>query len=96
MHHVDRYLFISAQDNPCEFLSVWESKELTWCCWSGVLISDVSGICLAIAIYLVFSGWFVGSSDVSQEFRRLTLHWHSSRWGYIANTRRVRYCPTVT
>ena len=35
-----------------------------------VLIPDVSSICLATVKFLVFSGWFVGSSDVSQEFRR--------------------------
>ena len=34
-----------------------------------VFIPDVSDIC-PTAVKLLFSGWFVGSSDVGQEFRR--------------------------
>ena len=44
------------------FLLVWQY----WTC--SVWIPDVSDIC-PVMIKL-FSGWFIGSSDVSQEFRR--------------------------
>ena len=37
--------------------------------FAGLAIPDVSDIYLAV-IKLLFSGWFVGSSDVSREFRR--------------------------
>ena len=37
--------------------------------FAGLAIPDVSGICSA-AVKLLFSGWFVGSSDVGREFRR--------------------------
>ena len=36
----------------------------------GLAIPDVSGICPAMLKYLMFLGWFIGSSDMSQEFRR--------------------------
>ena len=38
--------------------------------FAGLAIPDVSGICLATVKFLVFSGWFVGSSNVGREFRR--------------------------
>ena len=40
---------------------------------AGLAIPDVSGICPAMAKFLVFSGWFVGSFDVSREFRWLEV-----------------------
>ena len=36
---------------------------------AGLAIPDVSGICPAAA-NLLFSGWFVGSTNVGREFRR--------------------------
>ena len=42
-------------------------------CFAGlapVLIPDVSGMCQATIKFLLFSGWFVGSFDMSQKFRR--------------------------
>ena len=38
--------------------------------FAGLAILDVSGIYPAV-LKLLFLGWFVGSSDVSREFRRL-------------------------
>ena len=37
--------------------------------FAGLAIPDVSGIYPAV-VKLLFSGWFVGSSDVGREFRR--------------------------
>ena len=37
--------------------------------FTGLAIPDVSGIYPAV-VKLLFSGWFVGSSDVGREFRR--------------------------
>jgi len=39
-------------------------------CFAGLAIPDVSGMCQATIKFLLFSGWFVGSSDVSRKFRR--------------------------
>ena len=38
-------------------------------CFAGLAIPDVSGMCQATIKFLLFSGWFVESSDVSQKFR---------------------------
>ena len=41
--------------------------------FAGLAIPDVSGIPSGIypaVVKLLFSGWFIGSSDVSREFRR--------------------------
>ena len=43
-----------------------------------VLIPDVSGMCPATIKFLLFSGWFIGSSNNGREFWCVTLNW--LRW----------------
>ena len=40
--------------------------------FAGLAIPDVSGIC-PVTVKVLFSGWFVGSSDLFREFRRLEV-----------------------
>ena len=74
-----------------DFLLVWQYRTCP------VFIPDVSGIC-STAVKLLFSGWFVGSSDVGREFRQgsrvptsntLTVLEGSLSWSY-------RACPVWT
>ena len=44
------------------------SDKRAYFVFAGLAIPDVSGIHPAV-VKLLFSGWFVGSSDVSREFR---------------------------
>ena len=61
-------MFHKCLSQPMWVLSIWASKELTLSLlvWQyqtcPVLIPDVSDICPAV-LKLLFSGWFVGSSD---------------------------------
>ena len=41
--------------------------------FAGLAIPDMSGMCPATIKFLMFLGWFVGSSDVSREFRWLRV-----------------------
>ena len=40
--------------------------------FAGLVIPDVSGIC-PVTVKVLFSGWFVGSSDVCREFQRMSV-----------------------
>ena len=60
-------MFHKCSSQPMWVLSVWDKSAN--CFLAGLAIPDVSGICPA-AVKLLFSGWFVGSSDVSREFRQ--------------------------
>ena len=67
-------MFHKCSSQPNWVLSIWATKELTlfllvWLYQTcPVCIPDVSGICPVI-VKMLFSGWFVESSDVGREFR---------------------------
>ena len=87
-------MFHKCSSQPMWVLSIWVTKELT--CVLLIWL-NVSGICPATIKFLLFSGWFIGSFDVSWKFqwsgvptsRALTDLESSLSWSY-------RTCPVWT